>query len=53
MLGNERLVGLLLDAGASVNASDAQGRTALMAAAFGGHERLVQLLIKCGADGNC
>ena len=50
-LGNERLAGLSLEAGASVNASDAQGRTALMAATVGGHERLVQLLIKCGADG--
>ena len=52
-LGNERIVCLLLENGASVDVSDLEGRTALRAAVFSGHESIVKLLIRHGADGKC
>jgi len=48
--GNADAVRLLLDAGAEVNARDAQGGTALHAAAKGGHTATVQLLLARGAE---
>ena len=42
----------LLDAGADVNAKDANGQTALMNAAREGHTPVVRLLIARGADLN-
>ena len=43
-------VRLLVDAAANVNATDAYGSTALMAAAEGGQEQVVTVLLKAGAD---
>jgi ankyrin repeat protein len=42
----------LLDAGAPVNARDARGRNAVLAATQGGHEAAARLLIERGADVN-
>ena len=39
-------------AGADVNAEDGKYGTALQAASFGGHEKVVELLVKQGADVN-
>ena len=36
---------------ASVDACDSEGRTALRAAVFSGHEHIVKLLLKYNADG--
>lgn len=41
-----------LAAGASVRATDSQGRTALVAAAYGNHVDAARLLIEAGADVN-
>ena len=49
--GNENIVRTLLKNGASVDACDTEGRTALRAAVFSGHEHIVKLLIEYGADG--
>ena len=43
---------ILLENGASIDISDLEGRTALRAAVFSGHEQIVKILIKHGADGN-
>ena len=43
---------LLLEAGADPNAADLKGETALMQAAFDGHDELAELLIEAGADPN-
>ena len=43
---------ILLENGASIDISDLEGRTALRAAVFGGHEQIVKILIKHGADVN-
>ncbi|KAJ0421507.1 ankyrin repeat-containing domain protein [Aspergillus carlsbadensis] len=53
-LGNEQLVRMLLDAGATVNApaQGFNGRTALQAAAESGNLNIAQLLVECGADVN-
>jgi ankyrin repeat protein len=51
--GNENIVRTLLKNGAAVDACDAEGRTALRAGVFSGHEHIVKLLIEYGADGNC
>lgn len=42
----------LLDSGTDINARDRYGQTALMLAAHGGHEALVEMLIEHGADLN-
>lgn len=49
---NYQIVKLLLDAGASPNTSDKEGRTALMTAAWKNHVDILQLLILRGADVN-
>ncbi|CAG7924323.1 unnamed protein product [Penicillium olsonii] len=46
------IVELLLDAGASPNTTDKEGRTALMTAAWKNHVDILQLLIVRGADVN-
>ncbi len=43
---------LLLGAGAEVNSASADGHSALVVAAFGGHERVVSLLLEADADPN-
>jgi len=48
--GHERLVTLLLDAGAIIGEWDREGETALMLAAANGHESVVNLLLKSGAE---
>uniref|UniRef100_A0A803TDC5 Uncharacterized protein n=1 Tax=Anolis carolinensis TaxID=28377 RepID=A0A803TDC5_ANOCA len=45
-------VGVLLRAGANVDCTDTEGRTALRAAAWGGHEDIVATLLEHGADVN-
>lgn len=47
---SQRLVTLLLDAKADVDAHDARGATALMAAARANRGAIVQLLVARGAD---
>jgi ankyrin repeat protein len=49
--GNESVVDILLQNGASVDACDSEGRTALRAAVFSGHEHIVKLLLNYSADG--
>jgi ankyrin repeat protein/Mg2+ and Co2+ transporter CorA len=49
---NYQIVKLLLDAGASPNTADKEGRTALMTAAWKNHIDILQLLIARGADLN-
>src|SRR5262249_15411433 len=51
-LDQKEIVALLLDAGAPVNAKDAQGYTALHTAAFRGRAEIAKLLIDRGADVN-
>ncbi|KAK6534041.1 hypothetical protein TWF281_005380 [Arthrobotrys megalospora] len=46
----DSIVKLLLDAGASANAKDANGETAIFKATRHGHYDTVQLLLKAGAD---
>lgn len=48
--GDIRQVKAALDAGASVNEKDAQGRTLLMSAIAGGHRSLALTLVVLGAD---
>jgi len=50
--GNVPAVQRLLEAGASVDAADGQGVTALIAAAYGNHITAARLLIEAGADVN-
>lgn len=45
-------VPILLDSGASIDALDRYGQTAIMKAAHGGHTEVVRLLIERGADLN-
>jgi uncharacterized protein len=45
-----KVVSYLLDAGAHIDDRDDRGRTALMIAAEGGHEEIVDLLMARGAD---
>ena len=46
------MVQLLLSNGVSVDQTDRDGRTALRAASWGGHEDVVELLLQNGADVN-
>lgn len=48
--GNVQLVQNFLNEGASIESSDAQGRTLLMLAVLGGHESLVKRLLEKGAS---
>lgn len=50
--GDPRLVKILLDRGADINASDQNGKTALMCATGNGNGYLVSLLLKRGANVN-
>jgi uncharacterized protein len=50
--GNSDAVRQLLDQGADVHASDANGVTALIAAAYKNHLGVAQLLVEAGADVN-
>lgn len=50
MFGVVQVVEVLLEAGANVDSCDADQRTALRAAAWGGHDEIVTLLLKAGAD---
>ena len=50
--GNRRTVRTLLAAGADVNAVDATGTSALIAASALGHAEVVDLLLAAGADVN-
>jgi ankyrin repeat protein len=52
LIGNTAAVGIFLERGVSVNASDASGRTPLIEAAFGGHIDTIIELLKRGADVN-
>ena len=49
--GNESIVNILLENDANVDTIDSEGRSALRAAVFSGHENVVKLLVKYGADG--
>ena len=48
--GQEAMVRMLLQRGASINLQDFNGWTALMAATLGGHTRIVQVLLDAKAD---
>lgn len=50
--GDREAVARLLDQGANVDATDATGRTALVAAAYGNHVTVAEALIEAGADVN-
>lgn len=50
--GNRERVELLLDQHASIAARDDTGATALVAAAYGNHLKIAELLLKAGADPN-
>lgn len=48
--GDAERVRALLEQGASVRATDAQGRTPLVAAAYGNHVAVAEVLVAAGAD---
>ncbi|MDQ6734492.1 MAG: ankyrin repeat domain-containing protein [Nitrospirota bacterium] len=48
--GHTEMVGLLLDRGAHINATDRTGWTPLHAAIYGGHAEVVRLLLERGAQ---
>lgn len=50
--GNTELVEQLLQSGANINATNEQGRTAVMAATYRNHVETVEALIQAGADIN-
>ncbi len=50
MTGDTQAVSRLLELGLPINATDAQGCTALLRAAGGGHEAIVRYLLNSGAD---
>ena len=51
-LGHDRVVDVLLHAGADVNNTDSIGRPALVCACQKGHKRVIEVLITCGASVN-
>lgn len=46
------MVRILLENRCQIDSCDSEGRTALRAAVFSGHDHIARLLIKYGADGN-
>ena len=48
--GHERMVQMLLDAGADVNAGSEKGVSALQWASASGHQGVIQMLLDAGAD---
>ncbi|KAG9640651.1 hypothetical protein KCU64_g12876, partial [Aureobasidium melanogenum] len=50
--GHDKIVQMLLDSGADVNAQGGEYGNALQAASAGGHEKMVQMLLDRGADAN-
>lgn len=50
--GLRKIVRILIENGANMNAPDDEGRTALLLAAFKGSESIAQMLIEKGADVN-
>ena len=50
--GHEKIVQILLDAGAEINAQEEDGSSALITASGGGHKKIVQMLLERGADVN-
>jgi ankyrin repeat protein len=50
--GHDKIVELLLDKGADVNAQGGEYGNALQAASLGGHDKIVELLLDKGADVN-
>lgn len=50
--GDERVAGLLVSAGAAVDASGGECGTPLQAAVAGGHRGVIELLLKANADTN-
>ena len=50
--GNLEMVAMFLDGGMNINVRNAEGTTALCAAAMNGHPELVQFLAAAGADLN-
>jgi ankyrin repeat protein len=50
--GQEKMVQMLMDAGADVNAKGGYHGSALQAASFKDHEKVVQMLLDAGADVN-
>lgn len=49
-LGNTKIAGILLKAGAKVDSQDRGNTTAFMTAAAAGHHETMQLLLECGAN---
>jgi ankyrin repeat protein len=52
LVGNTAAVSIFLDRGVAANATDANGRTPLIEAIYGGHIDTVEELLKRGADVN-
>ena len=48
MQGHEKVVQMLIDAGADMNAQGGQYGESLQAASMGGHDKVVQMLIDAG-----
>lgn len=50
--GHEKIVQLLLEKGANVNAQGRQYGNPLQAASYGGHDKIMQVLLEKGAKTN-